>query len=43
MHRRFAVVTALLAGAFAAIAALPLVSACQPKKQSRRAPFGGRD
>ena len=29
MHRRFAVVTALLAGAFAAIAALPLVSACQ--------------
>jgi len=29
MHRRFAVVTALLAGAFAAIVALPLVSACQ--------------
>jgi serine protease Do len=29
MHRRFTVVTALLAGAFAAIAALPLVSACQ--------------
>ena len=29
MHRRFAVVTASLAGAFAAIAALPLVSACQ--------------
>src|SRR6266478_987681 len=31
MHRRFAVVTALLAGAFAAIVALPLVSACQRK------------
>src|SRR5207302_8489410 len=29
MHRRFAVVTASLAGAFAAIVALPLVSACQ--------------
>src|SRR5438132_1625351 len=29
MHRRFAVVTALLAGAFTAIDALPLVSACQ--------------
>src|SRR5437870_9253745 len=29
MHRRFTVVTALLAGAFAVIAALPLVSACQ--------------
>src|SRR5437868_13540104 len=29
MHRRFTVVTALLAGAFTAIAALPLVSACQ--------------
>jgi serine protease Do len=31
MHRRFTVVTALLAGAFAAIAALPLVSSCQRK------------
>src|SRR2546427_2327232 len=29
MHRRFTVITALLAGAFAAIAALPLVSSCQ--------------
>src|SRR5947209_5952057 len=31
MHRRFSLLVALLAGAFAAIAALPLVSACSTK------------
>ena len=29
MHRRFTLFSALIAGAFAAVAALPLVSACQ--------------